>query len=385
MLVVGASASGVQIADELQRRAGVVLAVGSHTRLPRSTAGWTSCGGWTRSGCSTAHRRRPRPAGARPSRRCSWSGARPGRPRPPGAGRSRGPPRRAAVPDGRYPAGVRRRPAGHPAAADDRLRRLLARIDAYALRRGLTGELDPAARGRVRAAGRTGWTCAAPGSARSSGRPATAALPVAARPGARRRRRDPAHAPASPLPRAVRARAAAADPAQLHLHRRRAARRRAVAARVLADPAPPTRRERWHERPLGRRRRRRPGGRRVDRDAAGPGRAAGAVPRPVPRGSDTVSTHALMRGGVLQLHRWGLLDASWRPGPPRSAAPSSTTAPSRAGDAPPGAGVDALYAPRRTLLDGILVDAARRAGAEVRFGSASPACCAVPAAGSPGC
>ena len=26
------------------------------------------------------------------------------------------------------------------------------------------------------------------------------------------------------------------------------------------------------------------------------------------RGSDTVSTHALMRGGVLQLHRWGLLD-----------------------------------------------------------------------------
>jgi 2-polyprenyl-6-methoxyphenol hydroxylase-like FAD-dependent oxidoreductase len=25
-------------------------------------------------------------------------------------------------------------------------------------------------------------------------------------------------------------------------------------------------------------------------------------------GSDTVSTHALMRGGVLQLQRWGLLD-----------------------------------------------------------------------------
>ncbi len=24
-------------------------------------------------------------------------------------------------------------------------------------------------------------------------------------------------------------------------------------------------------------------------------------------GSDTMSTHALMRGGVLQLHRWGLL------------------------------------------------------------------------------
>ena len=29
---------------------------------------------------------------------------------------------------------------------------------------------------------------------------------------------------------------------------------------------------------------------------------------PVPRGRDTLSTHALMRGAVLQLHRWGLLD-----------------------------------------------------------------------------
>lgn len=34
----------------------------------------------------------------------------------------------------------------------------------------------------------------------------------------------------------------------------------------------------------------------------------------------------------------------------------------------PGAGFDALYAPRRTALDPILVDAAREAGAEVRFG-----------------
>ena len=25
-------------------------------------------------------------------------------------------------------------------------------------------------------------------------------------------------------------------------------------------------------------------------------------------GTDTLSTHALMRGGVIQLHRWGLLD-----------------------------------------------------------------------------
>ena len=33
-------------------------------------------------------------------------------------------------------------------------------------------------------------------------------------------------------------------------------------------------------------------------------------------GSDTLSTHALLRGGVLQLHRWGLLDAVISAGTP---------------------------------------------------------------------
>ena len=33
-------------------------------------------------------------------------------------------------------------------------------------------------------------------------------------------------------------------------------------------------------------------------------------------GTDTLSTHALMRGGVLQLHRWGLLDAVVAAGTP---------------------------------------------------------------------
>ena len=32
--------------------------------------------------------------------------------------------------------------------------------------------------------------------------------------------------------------------------------------------------------------------------------------------TDTLSTHALMRGGVLQLHRWGLLDAVVAAGTP---------------------------------------------------------------------
>jgi 2-polyprenyl-6-methoxyphenol hydroxylase-like FAD-dependent oxidoreductase len=45
-------------------------------------------------------------------------------------------------------------------------------------------------------------------------------------------------------------------------------------------------------------------------------------------GADTLSTHALMRGGVLQLHRWGLLDAVRDAGTPPDAPcsiPSSST------------------------------------------------------------
>ena len=36
-------------------------------------------------------------------------------------------------------------------------------------------------------------------------------------------------------------------------------------------------------------------------------------------GTDTLSTHALMRGGVLQLWRWGLLDRVIGAGAPRCA------------------------------------------------------------------
>ncbi|GGC50933.1 FAD-dependent oxidoreductase [Siccirubricoccus deserti] len=86
-------------------------------------------------------------------------------------------------------------------------------------------------------------------------------------------------------------------------------------------------------------------------------------------GSDTISTHALMRGGVLQLHRWGLLPRLRARATP--AVRSTTfhygmepiTVAIRAQD-----GVDALYAPRRTVLDGMLADAAAEAGAEVRHG-----------------
>ncbi len=89
-----------------------------------------------------------------------------------------------------------------------------------------------------------------------------------------------------------------------------------------------------------------------------------------PYGSDTLSTHALMRAGVMQLHRWGLLDAVVAGGAPavrrttfHYADEESVEVVIRAGG-----GVDALYAPRRHVLDRLLVENAAAAGAEVRHG-----------------
>ena len=87
-----------------------------------------------------------------------------------------------------------------------------------------------------------------------------------------------------------------------------------------------------------------------------------------PYGTDTVSTHGLMRAGILQLSRWGLLDEVVAAGTP----PIRQTTFHYAGGETvpvairPSAGVDALYAPRRYLLDRLLVDAAADAGADVR-------------------
>jgi 2-polyprenyl-6-methoxyphenol hydroxylase-like FAD-dependent oxidoreductase len=89
------------------------------------------------------------------------------------------------------------------------------------------------------------------------------------------------------------------------------------------------------------------------------------------RGSDTLSTHALMRGGVLQLRRWGLVDRVAATGvPPVRRVTFHYGAESLPITLKPYAGVDALYAPRRTILDALLVDAAEEAGAEFRFGVA---------------
>ncbi len=87
-------------------------------------------------------------------------------------------------------------------------------------------------------------------------------------------------------------------------------------------------------------------------------------------GSDTVSTHALMRAGVLQLRRWGVVDAIVDAGTPPVRRTSFHYADGTLEmSLKPAAGVDALYAPRRTVLDRLLVDAARDAGATVRFGT----------------
>lgn len=86
-------------------------------------------------------------------------------------------------------------------------------------------------------------------------------------------------------------------------------------------------------------------------------------------GGDTLSTHAQMRGATLQLQRWGLLDRVKKTG-----APPVTRTTFHYGDTievidlKPSAGVGALYAPRRDLLDSILVEAAEEAGVDVRFG-----------------
>jgi 2-polyprenyl-6-methoxyphenol hydroxylase-like FAD-dependent oxidoreductase len=83
--------------------------------------------------------------------------------------------------------------------------------------------------------------------------------------------------------------------------------------------------------------------------------------------SDTVSSHQVQVPGVAMLHRWGLLDRVRASGaPPTRQVRLHTPGVSMAARFPVYQGVDALYSPRRTVLDALLIDAARAAGAEVR-------------------
>jgi len=86
-----------------------------------------------------------------------------------------------------------------------------------------------------------------------------------------------------------------------------------------------------------------------------------------PMPSDTVSTHAILRSGVLQLRRWGLLDSIITAGTPPIAQITLGFGDERIEfDVRDEYGVDTLYAPRRHLLDDIILRAAVDAGAEVR-------------------
>ena len=88
------------------------------------------------------------------------------------------------------------------------------------------------------------------------------------------------------------------------------------------------------------------------------------------KGTDIMSTHALMRGAVLQLDNWGLLDRVLASGVPvvnRTCfhyGDDIVDVPIR-----PAYGTEGLIAPRRYILDNILVEAAKEAGAEFRFGA----------------
>jgi 2-polyprenyl-6-methoxyphenol hydroxylase-like FAD-dependent oxidoreductase len=85
--------------------------------------------------------------------------------------------------------------------------------------------------------------------------------------------------------------------------------------------------------------------------------------------SDTLSTLSIARGGVVQLSRWGLLEAVLASGAPpirqvlfhNAGTQDVRTVKDRAG-------VDLLVAPRRHILDAILAEAAADAGARLRFG-----------------
>jgi flavin-dependent dehydrogenase len=85
--------------------------------------------------------------------------------------------------------------------------------------------------------------------------------------------------------------------------------------------------------------------------------------------SDTLSTHLIHAPGVAALHRWGLLEELVASGCPPVGTYSFDFGPfTIAGNPPACDGIATAYGPRRTVLDKILVDAAGRAGAEVREG-----------------
>jgi flavin-dependent dehydrogenase len=85
--------------------------------------------------------------------------------------------------------------------------------------------------------------------------------------------------------------------------------------------------------------------------------------------SDTLSTHVIHVPGVAALRRWGLLgDVAATGCPPIESYAFDFGPATIRGTTRPVDGITTAYAPRRTVLDAILVEAAARAGAQVRTG-----------------
>ncbi|HEU4932679.1 MAG TPA: NAD(P)/FAD-dependent oxidoreductase [Pyrinomonadaceae bacterium] len=83
--------------------------------------------------------------------------------------------------------------------------------------------------------------------------------------------------------------------------------------------------------------------------------------------SDTISTHHIHQPGVAHLKRWGLLEKLRASNCPPTKTIKFDVGPfALAGSPPPANGNAEAYAPRRRVLDKILVDAAVDAGAELR-------------------
>lgn len=81
--------------------------------------------------------------------------------------------------------------------------------------------------------------------------------------------------------------------------------------------------------------------------------------------SDVVSTHAILRSGVLQLARWGVLDRVIEAGTPPVRDITLGFGSERIEfEVKSEYGIDSFYGPRRHLLDSILADAAEESGAD---------------------
>ena len=369
--------------------------------LPRA---WTSTGGSTGPAASPApSTRSPTRAAARREPSLQLVGREPGRPARP----RRRPARRCRPPASSWPAAAaRRRPPG-------RLRRRPGRPPSARPTRGWTGsstsstatstaaglaaEVDPADRPAPRrgsADARRRLDLRGRGHRhRRAGHRLPPALPVAAGPGRRHRTARSASAAASPRRRACTSSASGSS----------------TAATRTSSTAPGTTPTTWSRHLL-------PGttawpcapwssDERRDRPTTWSSSAAGSpAPRPrccwpgpapgslvlerSPYGSDTLSTHGLMRAGVLQLSRWGLLDQVVAAGTRRCARTTfhyGDDEPVRVSIRPQRRGRRAVRPAAAPCSTGSSWTRPPRPAPSVRHGVRSPACSATAPAGWPAC